>query len=94
MAQKITVFPKATRRSKYDTKSWFDGDVWKLTHGEDFDVPVASFRGSLYNRAKLANVEIKTTVDKSDPDRIALVVQKTGTRKDETPAKKTSKKAA
>lgn len=98
MAEKIAVFPQATRRSKYDVKTWFNGDVWKLTEGVDFNVPVPSFRGSLYNQASKLGVKIETAVVINDNGSTSLVVHKTGKReipaKPGRPAKPAAKKAA
>lgn len=83
MAEKIAAFPTATRRSKYNVSEWFDGNIWKLMQGEDFTVPVASFRGSLYNQANKKGFDIRTSVNVKDGVTY-LIVQKTGLK--ETPA--------
>lgn len=82
MAQPIAAFPPATRRSKYDTDQWFDGRIWKLVQGEDFVVPIASFRGSLYNQANKKGFEITTRVNVQN-GQTALIVQKTGDKEAE-----------
>lgn len=95
MAHKIAAFPKSTRRSKYDVAKWFDGNIWKLVQGEDFDVPIPSFRGSLYNQAGKKGFEIRTQVSEHD-GAPALVIQQVG-QKDPRPApakKAPAKKAA
>lgn len=94
MAQKVQSFPKATRRSKYDVTTWFNGEVWKLIQGEDFDVPVASFRGSLYNQAKKKGFEIQTSVDSSNGT-TSIFVQQIGMKESTpTPAPKAKAKKA
>lgn len=93
MAERIAEFPAATRRSKYDTDTWFNGEIWKLIKGEDFKVPVASFRGSLYNQANKKGFEIRTSVHNRDGV-TSLIVQKTGEKKvTEAPAPKGRRKA-
>lgn len=93
MAQKIASFPAATRRSKYDTEQWFDGNIWKLIKGEDFDVPIASFRGSLYTQANKKGFEIRTSVNVKDGV-TSLIVQKTGEKSSDAPAPKGRRKSA
>lgn len=99
MAHKIAQFPTASRRSKYDVDTWFDGNIWKLIQGEDFNVPIASFRGSLYNQANKKGFAIRTSVDTKDGV-TALIVAKTGNKPQaenasaKKPAKAKAKSAA
>lgn len=88
MAHKVAAFPTATRRSKYDVNTWFNGEIWKLIQGEDFTVPVPSFRGSLYNQANKKGFEIETRVLSEDDGTVALFVQKIGNKEKDTPAPK------
>lgn len=36
----------------YPWVQWFDGQVWELTQGEDFDEPMPEFRRRCYSVAK------------------------------------------
>lgn len=76
MAKTISEFPTATRRSKYDVDQWFNGEIWELLKGEDFHVPIASFRGSMYNQAAKKGFEIQTSAVNSN-GRTALILQAT-----------------
>lgn len=36
----------------YPWEKWFDGNIWELSPGTDFDIPVKSFCTQVYQRAK------------------------------------------
>ena len=44
MARVVKEMPASTRGSKYPWINWFDGKVWELTPGTDFDCNVDSMR--------------------------------------------------
>jgi hypothetical protein len=54
MAKVLTEFPTTAyvRESKYNSKPWFDGQIWQLVHGEDFKVPQHQLRSALVKIAK------------------------------------------
>lgn len=97
MAQIVTAVPKATRETKYDYDTLFDGNLRKLVQGEDFDATLESFRGALYNRKALINKEnpeaqIGVSVKfRTEDGKLVAYVQKVAAK----PAKKAvAKKAA
>jgi hypothetical protein len=47
---------RGTRR--YPWKSWMNGKVWRVTHGEDFDCGTQSFVSGLIIRAKSRGLAI------------------------------------
>tara|TARA_B100000953_G_C17930994_1_gene393878 strand:- start:288 stop:521 length:234 start_codon:yes stop_codon:yes gene_type:complete len=55
-------FRKAGRRDSYPYEEWFDGQVWKLYQGVDFDCSVISMRVNLYNAAKRKGIKIRTSM--------------------------------
>lgn len=50
MASTASEFKFGTR-SKYDWDTWFDGQVWELKEGEDYDNPVSA-RAAAYAAGK------------------------------------------
>lgn len=55
MSTVVTEFPTATRATKYDYTTLFDGQPRRLVQGEDFDVSLQSLRGVLYTRVAKIN---------------------------------------
>lgn len=53
---------KGWRWQKYDWESWLDGQIWKLTPGEDFEARADTFRYAAYNYAKRNGIEIRTRI--------------------------------
>ena len=51
---------KRSRRNKYPWDKWFDGSVWRLTRGQDFQVSLDGFRGAAGQAAKRHGVRITT----------------------------------
>lgn len=51
---------KRRRRGKYDWDKWFDGSVWRLTRGQDFQVSLPAFRGAAGAAAKRQGIRITT----------------------------------
>ena len=95
MATKLEAFPTKTG-TKYDWDTFFNGDVWKLVEGEDFNVPMQSFRGALGAAKKARGLEVKTAKQTED-GKTFLVIQAVGkveapvaapAAKAKTPAKK------
>jgi len=60
MARVVKEMPASTRGSKYPWASWFDGKVWELTPGTDFDCNVDSMRQQAYQAAANAGVSVTT----------------------------------
>jgi len=44
----------------YPWDQWFDGAIWRLTPGEDFDGPVATFRSYCYRQAGERGYRLRT----------------------------------
>jgi len=55
-------FGKRGRSDAYPYDEWFDGQVWKLYQGVDFDCGVISMRVNLYNAAKRNGIKIQTSL--------------------------------
>lgn len=79
MAKELDAFPQTRGRirgeSKYPYDQWFNGKVWQLDAGEDFDVKMSSFRSTIIAAAKDRGVKVRTAAVN---DGKSLVVQKTG----------------
>ena len=64
MAEKLAEFdwgkPKRGRPAKYPWKKWFDGEIYKLEHGIDFDISVKSFRNSMKAAEKRHGVRVRS----------------------------------
>ena len=41
---------------------WFNGDVWKLTPGEDYTTTTKAFRAAAYHHARIHNYRIRTRI--------------------------------
>lgn len=48
------------RKSKYPLEKWFDGRVWKLKPGEDFDSHLSTARTSLSTLAERRDLRLET----------------------------------
>ncbi len=57
------VFGHGKRRNKYPWKLWFNGQIWRLTKGVDFDVPVHVMRCGAYQKAKRDGIVLNIEVD-------------------------------
>lgn len=68
-------WPKKVTEEKYPWADWFNGNVWKLKPGEDFDVDLTSFRSAVYMAAKRHGFKVKTHVTRK---RDLVYIQKTG----------------
>jgi hypothetical protein len=53
MAERVTrhEWPRRYNGGKYPWDEWLDGNVWRLTVGEDFTVEKAAFRTAAYAAA-------------------------------------------
>ncbi len=71
--------PAQSRGSKYNFEEWFDGAIWKLFPGEDFEIDIASMRSTLHMAARRMGLKVSTRVS-VDEDRQSPVlrVQKVG----------------
>jgi hypothetical protein len=68
-------FPPRANEEKYPWKKWFDGSVWLIKQGEDFDVDIESMRSAIYMAASRHEVKVRTHVPKQ---RNSIYVQKLG----------------
>lgn len=46
--------------AKYAWDKWFDGGVWILSHGEDFETEVDTFQTTVLIRARKRGVKVLT----------------------------------
>lgn len=61
MAEKLATMPKKTGRHPWD--EWTDGDVWKITQGEDFQSDIESMRTQLYGKARSLRMDVDLVKD-------------------------------
>jgi len=59
MAEKLKMFDFKNLSKKYDFDKWFDGSVWKLTRGSDYECQTRSMGVGLYKAAKQRDVRLK-----------------------------------
>lgn len=52
MPAPLNEWPSTARGSKYDWDTLFDGQIYKLTKGEDFECDLESFRVQAYGAAR------------------------------------------
>lgn len=71
MAKTLDKFPKTNRPAKYPWKEWFDGRVWQLTKGEDFNTSVVNFRSQAYIAATKHGLKVRVHANGDD----AIVLQ-------------------
>jgi len=72
MAKMIESFEFTDKRSKYDWTAWFNGKIWELTKGEDFESK--SFESSARGAAKRLGFSIRfNTINEGN----AVVLQAT-----------------
>jgi hypothetical protein len=62
------------RRSIYPWETWFDGRVWKLHSGKDFQGPASRFQTNLYSHPVASRRGLKVRSSIVD-DNKALVIQ-------------------
>jgi len=75
MAEKLEEYEfknqRSTGKGKYPWDQWLDGDVWQLTHGEDFTTEVANFRSWAYHNARKRGGTLRT----NNPSTDVLIIQ-------------------
>lgn len=49
-------------KSKYPWSEWSDGQTWKITQGQDFEISPHSFCTQLYNRAGKIGKKVSCSV--------------------------------
>ena len=64
-------FGKVGRGDGYPYDQWFDGQVWKLYQGVDFNCNLISMRENLNNAARKRGIKIQTSMRVD-----AVIVQK------------------
>lgn len=63
MAKKLDEFTfRSKGKSKYPTDKWFDGSIWKLERGVDFQVSVNSIRTICCTLARKNGLGLRTGV--------------------------------
>jgi hypothetical protein len=73
MAEKLKIFKfKGNHGGKYPWDDWFDGGIWKLRHGKDFNCQVANFRTGASHAARKHGGRLKTSVIEGES---AVVIQ-------------------
>lgn len=58
-----------TSKDKYPWDDWFDGRIWCLVRGVDFDTECRLFRSAITSKAKARRVKVRTSV-KTDLNRV------------------------
>lgn len=73
MAEKLESFrfTGAGKPGRFPWNEWFDGSVWKLTRGVDFEVAIPSFRSTVCNAARRLGGRARTQAVGED----VLVIQ-------------------
>lgn len=68
-------------RNRYPWTDWFDGDIWKITYGEDFDTSPLMMERIIRTRASNPKTKAKVTLRHlrglTDADPAAIVLQRT-----------------
>jgi hypothetical protein len=55
-------WPAGTYDARYPWDEWFDGQMWKLRRGEDFDVMPSAFRSAISMAASRRRVKVTTRI--------------------------------
>ena len=78
MARKLETFdfPKAGGRAIRPWDEWFDGNIWELKQGVDFDGDTRKFRQSLSSKAHQRGHKVRTSV----VDDATIVIQAWGVK--------------
>jgi len=74
MAEVLDALP-SRQNSRYPWTDWFDGQVWEITHGEDFFVSVHSMRCQVTSAAARRGYLIETrtySATKTRPGRVVF----------------------
>lgn len=66
MGQRVEEFPKGAGRGsgggKYPWGEWFDGSIWALKAGEDFDISVKGIRQQFATRASNKGLSLRSSL--------------------------------
>lgn len=79
-AQSAITSAESKGRNRYPWTDWFDGDIWKITQGEDFDTSPLMMERIIRTRASNKNHKAKVTLRHLAPlngDAPAIVLQRT-----------------
>lgn len=63
MATTLESFDFTDGRGKHNWDLWLDGQIWRLTKGEDFDSKPSSLRASAAKQADNRNKDLRFNVD-------------------------------
>lgn len=74
MAKQLREFSFQSRRTirRYDWDKWFDGKIWELRKGIDFQCKVISFRPIAYNAAAARGKSLRVHIS---PDGSGVIMQ-------------------
>tara|TARA_R110002020_G_scaffold176207_3_gene368307 strand:- start:73 stop:405 length:333 start_codon:yes stop_codon:yes gene_type:complete len=61
MPATLTEWPTTSRGSKYDWDTLFDGKIYKLIKGDDFECDLESFRVQAYGAARNRGLTFRST---------------------------------
>ncbi len=61
MAKKLKTFEFRQTASKYNWDEWFNGEIWELKRGEDFQNPANYFRSQVSSRARERGLRAMTS---------------------------------
>lgn len=64
-------FDAFKRTAKYPYDDWFNGKVWRITRGVDFDIPAKSMQINLYAAASRYDLKLRTRLEGDS----ALIIQ-------------------
>ena len=79
-AQSAITSAESKGRNRYPWDEWFDGDIWKITRGEDFDAEPLMMERIIRTRASNKNHKAKVTLrhlPALNGDAPAIVLQRT-----------------
>jgi len=102
-AQSAITSAESKGRNRYPWHDWFDGDIWKITQGEDFETSPLMMERIIRTRASNKHHKAKVTlrhIPALNGDKPAIVLQRTDVvgpseaRKAELREKRQAKKAA
>ena len=82
-------FSPKGRGEAYPWNEWFDGRIYKLVQGEDFETSPLGFRSSIYNAAARHDVKVRTSVVDG-----GIVIQADPRPAKKAPAKQPARKPA
>ena len=99
-----TITPATKKgRNRYPWSEWFDGDIWKITHGEDFWTAPLMMERIIRTRASNKNHRARVMlrhIPTANGDQPSIVLQRTdvvgpsASKKEEQKQKRLAKKAA